>query len=38
MHTSMLFVPNGGPLPEVGDELDLQRPLTQTAVDRIIER
>ena len=37
MHTSMLFVPKAGPLPDIGDELDLQRPLTQTAVDRIVE-
>jgi len=38
MHTSMLFVPKAGPVPDVGDELDLQRPLTQTAADRIVER
>lgn len=38
MHTSMLFVPKGSPVPEVGEELDLQRPLTQTMVDRIVER
>ncbi len=37
MHTSLLFVPFGDPLPEVGDELDLQRPMTQTLVDRIVE-
>ena len=33
MHTSMLFVPAGTPRPEPGDEVDLQRPLTQTWVD-----
>jgi alanine racemase len=38
MHTSMLFVPTEVPLPAIGDELDLQRPLTQTWVDRIVER
>ncbi len=37
MHTAMLFVPEGHPLPDVGDELDLQRPLTQTWVDRTVE-
>jgi alanine racemase len=33
MHTSMLFVPNGQPLPSVGDRIDVQRPLIETAVD-----
>jgi alanine racemase len=33
MHTSMAFVPDGAPLPTIGDRLDLQRPLTMTAVD-----
>ena len=33
MHTSMAFVPDGGPLPAVGDRVDVQRPLTMTAVD-----
>jgi alanine racemase len=37
MHTSMLFVAAGEPLPEVGDELDVQRPLTQVWIDRIVE-
>ena len=37
MHTSMVFVPAGTPRPEPGDEVDLQRPLTQTWVDRIVE-
>lgn len=35
MHTSMLFVPNGEPVPRIGDWLDLQRPLTMTAVDEL---
>ena len=38
MHTSMLFVPDGDPLPEVGDRVDVQHPLTRTLVDRIVER
>jgi alanine racemase len=33
MHTSMAFVPDGAPLPVVGDRVDLQRPLTMTTVD-----
>ena len=37
MHTSMVFVPAGTPRPDPGDEVDLQRPLTQTWVDRIVE-
>ncbi len=35
MHTSMLFVPDGEPCPETGDWVDLQRPLTMTAVDEL---
>jgi alanine racemase len=38
MHTSMLFVATGEPLPAVGDEVDVQRPLTQVWIDRIVER
>ena len=38
MHTSMAFVPAGAPLPGVGDEVDVQRPLTQTWPDRVVER
>jgi alanine racemase len=38
MHSSLLFVPDGGPLPGIGDELDLQRPLTQVYPDRLVER
>jgi alanine racemase len=37
MHTSMLFVPEGEPRPDVGEQVDVQRPLIATAVDRIIE-
>jgi alanine racemase len=35
MHTSMVVVPEGDPLPEPGDRVDVQRPLTMTNVDRI---
>ncbi|HWL45898.1 MAG TPA: alanine racemase [Ilumatobacter sp.] len=35
MHTSMMFVPAGQPVPTVGEWVDLQRPLTQTAVDEL---
>ena len=35
MHTSMLFVPAGDPCPSVGSWIDLQRPLTMTAVDEL---
>ena len=38
MHTAMLFVPAGGPVPAVGDQIDVQHPLTRTLVDRIVER
>lgn len=33
MHTSMAFVPTGDPLPTIGSEVDVQRPLHMTAVD-----
>ena len=36
MHTSMAFVPAGEPLPEVGDRVDLQRPLTTTTIDEYV--
>ncbi len=35
MHTSMVLVPDGDPCPAVGDWVDLQRPLTMTAVDEL---
>ena len=35
MHTSMAFVPDGDPVPDVGDRVDVQRPLTMTTVDAI---
>jgi hypothetical protein len=38
MHTSMVFVPAGDPLPAVGEQVDVQHPLTRTLVDRIVER
>lgn len=33
MHSSMLVVPKGEPLPEVGDLVDVQRPLTTVSPD-----
>jgi hypothetical protein len=33
MHTSMVLVPGGDPVPAIGDEVDLQRPLSMTIVD-----
>lgn len=33
MHTAMAFVPDGDPLPVVGDEVDVQRPLHMTTID-----
>jgi alanine racemase len=35
MHTSMVFVPDGDPVPTIGDHVDLQRPLTMTTVDAV---
>lgn len=35
MHTSMAFVPTGEPCPHPGAWVDLQRPLTMTAVDEL---
>lgn len=36
MHTSIAFVRDGDPCPEVGDWVDLQRPLTTTTVDELV--
>ena len=36
MHTSMLFVPTGDPLPAIGDRVDVQRPLLGTTVDELV--
>ena len=36
MHTSMVLIPSGNPVPDVGTFIDLQRPLTTTAVDEIV--
>jgi alanine racemase len=36
MHTSMVFVPDGEPVPALGDRVDVQRPLTGTAVDELV--
>lgn len=33
MHTSMVFVPDGDPVPPIGGRVDVQRPLTTTLVD-----
>lgn len=38
MHTSMAFVTEGDPMPDVGDRVDLQRPLTTTLVDEYVWR
>jgi alanine racemase len=35
MHTSMLVVPTGSPLPSVGDQVDVQQPLTRVWPDRV---
>ena len=35
MHASLVAVPDGDPLPEVGDRVDVQRPLTTTTADEI---
>ncbi len=35
MHTSMLFVPTDQPCPDVGDWVDLQRPLISTHADEL---
>jgi alanine racemase len=34
MHTSMCFVPTGMPRPDIGERVDVQRPLTMTMVDQ----
>jgi len=35
MHTSMAFVPDGDAVPDIGGSVDVQRPLTMTAVDAV---
>lgn len=35
MHTSVLFVPLGDPLPSIGERIDVQRPLIATIVDEL---
>lgn len=35
MHTSMVFVPVGDPLPQIGDWVDLQRSLITTTIDSV---
>ena len=35
MHTSMLFIPADQARPEVGDRVDVQRPLIETLVDQV---
>ena len=36
MHTSMLFVAERPACPRVGDRVDVQRPLTMTAIDELM--
>jgi alanine racemase len=36
MHVAMAFVPTGDPCPAIGDEVDVQRPLTQVWPDRVV--
>jgi hypothetical protein len=36
MHTSMVFVPTGDPCPDVGEVVDVQRPLISVSVDEVI--
>jgi len=36
MHTTMLFIPSEIEPPNIADDVDLQRPLTQTSVDEVI--
>jgi Alanine racemase, N-terminal domain len=38
MHTSMALIRNGDPVPDIGDHVDLQRPLTTTLVDEYVWR
>ena len=38
MHTSMLFVPRGQPVPSVGDWIDVQRPLISVSADEVVWR
>ena len=35
MHTTLVLVPEGAPCPAIGDEVDVQRPLTTVAVDEV---
>jgi alanine racemase len=35
MHSSMLFVPEGQPVPRVGERVDVQQPLTRVSADTI---
>lgn len=38
MHTTLVVVPEGDPCPEVGDQVDVQCPLTRVDVDEVIWR
>ena len=38
MHTSVVAVPTGDPLPAVGERVDVQRPLISTLVDEVVWR
>ncbi|MDO9175052.1 MAG: hypothetical protein Q7V62_09620, partial [Actinomycetota bacterium] len=35
MHTTMVVVPHGQPCPQVGDRVDVQRPLITVTVDEL---
>jgi hypothetical protein len=36
MHTSMLYIPFGQKVPDIGEWIDVQRPLTMTRPDLIV--
>jgi alanine racemase len=38
MHTSMVFAPAGDPVPGVGEEVEVQQPLTYVRVDGVVDR
>lgn len=38
MHTSMVFIPLGDQVPEIGDLVDVQRPLITVSVDELVGR
>ena len=36
MQASMLFLPHGAPVPEIGDEIDVRVRFTATTFDRVV--